>query len=61
MDRVRDGIIPEQLFEDCIGKYSDDYGRRASVVSRSCEMVSQEKDFTVITLLTLGRASIRKI
>ena len=60
-DRVRDGIIPGQLFEDCIGRYSDDYGRRTLVVSRSCEIVSQEKHFTVITVLVLGRASSRKI
>ena len=59
-DRVRDGIIPGQLFEDCIGRYSDDYGRRTSVVSRSCEMLSQEKHFTFITVLALGRASSRK-
>ena len=28
--QVRDSIIAGQLFEDCIGKYSDDYGRRTS-------------------------------
>ena len=60
-DRVRDNIIPGQLFKDCIGRYSDDYGRRTSVVSRSCEMVSQEKHSTVITVLALGRASSHKI
>ena len=59
-DRVRDGIIPGQLFGDFIGTYSDDYGRRTSVVSRSCELVSQEKHFTVMTVLALGRASSRK-
>ena len=59
-DRVRGGIIPGQLFEDFIGRYSDDYGRRTSVVSKSCEMVSQEKHFTVKTVLALGRASSRK-
>ena len=52
-----DGIIPGQLFKDCIGRYLDDYGRRTSFVSRSCEMVSQEKHFTVETVLALGRAS----
>ena len=59
-DWVTDGIIPGQLFEDCIGRYSDIYGRRTSVVSRYCEMVSQEKLFTVITALVLGRVSSRK-
>ena len=59
-DRVRDGIIPGQLFEDCIGRCSDDYGRRTSVMSRSCEMVSQEKHFSVIIVLALGRASSHK-
>ena len=59
-DRVRDGIIPGQLLGDCIGTYSDDYGRRTSVVSRSCEMVSQEKHFTVMTVSALRRASSRK-
>ena len=59
-DRVRDGIIPGQLFKDCIGKYSDDYCRKTSVVSRYCEMVSQEKHFTIKTVLALGRAYSRK-
>ena len=60
-DQARDGIIPGQLFEDCIGRYSDDCGRRTSVASRFCEMVSPEKHFTVITVLAVGRASSRKI
>ena len=59
-DQVRDGTIPGQLFKDCIGRYSNDYGRRISVVSRSCEMVSQEKHLTVKTVLALGRTSSDK-
>ena len=53
-DCIKDSIVPGQLLEDCIGRYSDDYDRRPSVVSRSCEMVSQEKHVTVKTVLALG-------
>ena len=66
-DRVRHGIIPGQLSEDCLfvsfvlfclflfGRYSDVYGRRTSLVSKSCETVPQ-----VFSLFRSNSVGVRK-